>query len=220
MRLSMWLSVPIVAAVVGAGVLSAQQPRNFKARLAPVPIDVSMQATIAGTGSVSAVLTGTRLAMTGSFDGLRSPATIAQLHKGPIKGVRGPNIFDLTVTRTEPSAGTLSGTIELTPLQVADLEKGRLYIQVHSEKAPDGNLWGWIVPQEVRRRSAPSRWPRRRSPRRSQSCWSRASSRPPRRSRPTRRRPGARCIRRAAPAVICRTWSAATKRRSWLATTS
>ena len=151
MRLSMWLSVPIVAAAVGTGVLTAQQPRNFKARLSPVPIDVSMQATIAGTGSVTAVLTGTKLSITGSFDGLRSPATIAQLHKGPVKGMRGPTIFDLAVTRTEPASGTLSGAIDLTPLQVADLEKGRLYIQLHSEKAPDGNLWGWLLPQENRR---------------------------------------------------------------------
>jgi hypothetical protein len=24
-------------------------------------------------------------------------------------------------------------------------------VQLHSEKAPDGNLWGWILPQENRR---------------------------------------------------------------------
>jgi len=31
---------------------------------------------------------------------------------------------------------------------VTDLEKGRFYVQLHSEKAPDGNLWGWLLPQE------------------------------------------------------------------------
>ena len=36
-------------------------------------------------------------------------------------------------------------------LLVADLEKGRLYVQLHSEKAPDGNLWGWLTPQENKR---------------------------------------------------------------------
>jgi CHRD domain-containing protein len=150
MRLSMWLVLPFAAAIA-AGVVSAQQPKTFKGRLSPVPIDMSMQATIAGSGSVSAVLTGTKLVITGSFEGLRSPATIAQLHKGPIKGVRGPNIFDLTVAKTEPTSGTISGSIDLTALQVTDLEKGRLYIQLHSEKAPDGNLWGWLLPQENRR---------------------------------------------------------------------
>jgi len=31
---------------------------------------------------------------------------------------------------------------------VTDLASSRLYIQLHSEKAPDGNLWGWLFPQE------------------------------------------------------------------------
>lgn len=150
MRLSMWLAVPIAFAV-GVGVLAAQQPKTFKARLSPVPIDVAMQATIAGSGVVSATLTGTRLSVAGSFQGLRSPATIARIHKSPTRGVRGPNLFDLAVGNTESNAGTLSGSVELTELQVTDLEKGRLYVQLHSEKAPDGNLWGWLLPQEKAR---------------------------------------------------------------------
>ena len=79
-----------VLPLVGAVALTAQQPKTYRARLSPVPIDVSMQATVAGSGSVSAVLTGTKLAVTGTFDGLKSPATIAQIHKSPTRGVRGP----------------------------------------------------------------------------------------------------------------------------------
>ena len=44
-------------------------------------------------------------------------------------------------------SGTISGSANLTAEQVDNLRKGRLYIQVHSEKgvAPDGsNLWGWF----------------------------------------------------------------------------
>ena len=145
------LALTIVAAL-GAGSLVAQQPKTFKARLSPVPIDISMQANVAGTGSVSAVLTGTKLAITGTYEGLRGPATIAQVHKGPTKGMRGPVVFDLSVAKgADPTAGTLRGDIDLTPMQLADLEKGRFYVQLHSEKAPDGNLWGWILPQEIRR---------------------------------------------------------------------
>ena len=145
MRHATWLLV-----FCSSSLLIAQQPKIFRTRLAPVPIDVSMQATIAGSGTASAVLTGSRLAITGTFEGLRSPATIAQLHRSPVKGVRGPVVFDLVV-KADGTSGTLSGTLELTPIQVADLEKGRLYVQLHSEKAPDGNLWGWLTPQENRR---------------------------------------------------------------------
>ena len=150
MRHSPWLSVSLIA-LVSTVTLHAQPPRSFKARLSPVPLDVSMQSTVAGTGSVSAVLTGNRLAITGTFEGLKSPATIAQIHKGPVRGVRGPNVLDLTVAKTDAAAGTISGSFDLTAIQLADLDKGRLYVQLHSEKAPDGNLWGWLLPQEVKR---------------------------------------------------------------------
>jgi hypothetical protein len=89
---------------------------------------------------VTAVLTGTKLAVTGTFDGLKSPATIAQVHKSPTRGVRGPNVLDLTVAKTDTGSGTISGSLELSAIQIADLEKGRLYVQLHSEKAPGGNL--------------------------------------------------------------------------------
>ena len=127
----------------------AQAAKTFKARLAPVPIDLTMQATVAGTGSATAVLTGSKLTITGNFDGLRSPATLAQLHKSPVRGVRGPVVFDLTAS--SGTSGTITGTIDLSPAQVTDLEKGLLYLQLHSEKAPDGNLWGWLQAAEVKR---------------------------------------------------------------------
>ena len=151
MRHSKRVVIALLPFVAGFAALSAQSSRTFKARLSPVPIDIAMQATIAGSGSVTAVLSGSKLQITGAFEGLRSPATIAQVHKGPIRGVRGPVVFDLTVANSDASSGTLSGSADLTSVQIADLEKGRLYVQLHSEKAPDGNLWGWILPQENKR---------------------------------------------------------------------
>jgi hypothetical protein len=146
------LRMPAAALLLTAlavGSAAAQASKSFKARLAPVPMDLTMAATVAGNGSITASLSGSKLTITGTFDGLRSAATIAQLHRSPVMGVRGPNIADLTVSKS--TSGTISGTVDLTPAQVADLEKRHLYVQLHSEKAPDGNLWGWLVPQETRR---------------------------------------------------------------------
>lgn len=117
--------------------------RTFRARLSTVPIDVTMQATVAGTGSATATLTGSKLTIAGTFEGLKSNATFAKIHKGPVRGVRGPELFDLTVTPS--TTGSISGAIDLTAQQIADLQAGRLYIQLHSEKAPEGNLWGWLL---------------------------------------------------------------------------
>jgi hypothetical protein len=124
---------------------NTQNTKAYKVRLAPVAMDLTMVSNIAGSGAATATLTGTKLTITGTFDGLRSPATIAQIRKGPVTGMRGPVLFDLTIAKS--TSGTVSGTVDLTPTQVTDPEKGRLYIQIHSEKAPDGNLWGWLLPE-------------------------------------------------------------------------
>ena len=138
-----------IALLLTAASLSAQANKTYKARLAPVPIDVSMQAAVAGGGSVTATRTGNKLTLTGTFDGLRSPATIAQLHKSPVTGVRGPAVAELTVAKA--TSGSITASIDLTPALLDDLDKGRLYVQVHSEGAKDGNLWGWLLAQENKR---------------------------------------------------------------------
>ncbi|MBZ5660937.1 MAG: CHRD domain-containing protein [Acidobacteriia bacterium] len=118
---------------------------TFKARLSPVPIDLSMMATIAGSGSLTATLSGKQLTIQGTFAGLRSPATTAQIHRAP-KGIPGPVIAGLDLSVTKADKGEISGTLELTPDQIADLKSERLYVQIQSERAPDGNLWGWLLP--------------------------------------------------------------------------
>jgi len=122
---------------------TAQAQEKFKIRLATVPMDGGMRTTVAGRGAATAVLTGARLTVTGTFEGLLSPATGAHLHRGPAMGVRGSSFADLTVEKS--TKGTLSGSIDLTPEQLRGLHAGQLYIQIASEKAPDGNLWGWFV---------------------------------------------------------------------------
>jgi hypothetical protein len=135
MALAIASALPLVA--------SAQAP-VYRARLSVVPIDIAMQATIAGSGSATATLKGTALTITGTFSGLKTPATVARLHRGPRTAMRGPAIGDLTATAA--TSGTIGGTIELSKQHVDDLVAGRLYLQLDSEKAPDGNLWGWLLP--------------------------------------------------------------------------
>lgn len=139
-----------LALLTGAGTPArAQAARTFRARLSPMPIDgPQMMATIAGSGAVTATLAGNRLTITGSFEGLKSPATQFKMHRG-IRGVRGPAVADLSAPPNAPS-GSLSATIDLSATQVDDLGKARLYVQLYSEKAPEGNLWGWLLPQEAK----------------------------------------------------------------------
>jgi hypothetical protein len=123
--------------------LAAQTPETYKVRLSPVPIEAQTRANIAGVGSATATLTGTKLSIAGSFEGLPSPATDAKIHQGPVTGVRGSAILDMTVSHSV--SGMVNASLDLTPQQIESLKKGRLYIQINSEKAPDGNLWGWLL---------------------------------------------------------------------------
>jgi hypothetical protein len=126
---------------IGLGAQTAA--RTFKTRLATVPVEAATAATLTGSGAATAVLTGNKLSISGTFTGLQSPATIAQLHVAP-RGLRGPAFQDLVVTKA--TEGTLSGELTLTPPQVEHFTRNRVYVQIHSEKAPEGNLWGWLLP--------------------------------------------------------------------------
>jgi hypothetical protein len=123
-----------------------QSNDTYTARLGWVPTTPADRPNVIGKGSATGTLSGRRLTIAGTFDGLAAPATVARLHRGITKGARGPVIADLTITAA--ASGKLSGAVDLTPEQVEDLRQGRLYVQVHSAKgvAPDGStLWGWFL---------------------------------------------------------------------------
>jgi hypothetical protein len=146
MKGSMLSKVVVLLTMSLAASMAAQSPRQFRARLSPVPLDIAMQATIAGSGSVTATLAGTTLTVSGTFKDLKSAATVARLHRSQNRGMRGPVVAELSTTTGE--SGEISGKVELTAAQVADATNGLLYVQLHSVKAPEGNLWGWLLSQE------------------------------------------------------------------------
>ena len=130
------------AALLGGALVLAQTGETYKARLSPVAADARTRPTLAGIGSVTAMLSGSKLTVTGSFEGLLSPATTAQVHAALAAGIRGPVIQDLTISKA--ASGTISGSLDLLPDQIEKLHKGGIYIQIQSEKAPEGVLWGWL----------------------------------------------------------------------------
>jgi hypothetical protein len=122
---------------------SAGAQQTLTARLTMMPIDEVNRGIVTGSGSATAELDGDTLKLAGSFAGLQGPATVARLHQSLDRGIRGTALYDLTVT--PDVAGSITGEIELTPEQVELLRAGRLYIQIHSTSAPEGNLWGWLL---------------------------------------------------------------------------
>ena len=130
----------LVPALSSSGHLSAQDV-SFRARLSPLPVDGRLVRTITGVGQVRAALAGDRLTITGTFRGLASPATAAHVHIAPA-GERGPAVGPLEVS-TSPE-GDITGSVVLSIEDSAALLAQSLYIQIHSEENPDGELRGWI----------------------------------------------------------------------------
>ena len=116
----------------------------FKARLSTVPIDHAPTIDTVAYGTATASLAGSRLSVSGSFEGLQRPATAVRLHVGSVMGVRGPAVFALEVAKA--TDGTFQGSVELGAVELQALREGRVYVQIHSEEAPDGKLWGWLLP--------------------------------------------------------------------------
>jgi hypothetical protein len=126
--------------------LFAQSGDKFKGRLAPVPALGIPAPTVAGVGTLAGTLSGRKLTLSGTFDKMASAATTAKLCSGQITGARGECTIDLTVSKTgDGKSGSIAGTIDLTQQQVDALKKGKFYVQVQSEGAPNGHLLGWLL---------------------------------------------------------------------------
>jgi hypothetical protein len=148
------------ASLLAALPMQAQGGDKYKARLAPAPplglrgergsAFPTPASHVAGVGEASATLSGKKLTVTGKFEKMASQPTVAKVGLGLAPGARLDLILDLTLTKSSAStppgtSGTLSGSFDLTPAQVDGLKKGKMYVQINSESAPNGHLLGWLL---------------------------------------------------------------------------
>jgi hypothetical protein len=136
------LLLGICVLATGAGALADARAEIFKARLSPLGVTNATVDTTTGIGSATATLSGTRLTIEAAFEGLTGAATAANVRRGA-KGIPGPVVFELEVPTA--SSGKINATLDLTAEQIADLRAARLYLQIHSERAQDGSIRGWLL---------------------------------------------------------------------------
>jgi hypothetical protein len=140
--------VPMSAGAVMVALLlaaAAAPPAHFETRLSSVADDLSTRDDVLGEGRARAVLEGTQLTVSGEYKGLPSNATGAELRQGYAIGAPSPTVVG-PLQVSGGRQGTLSGTLKLTKTQLSAMKAGWMYVQIKSEKAPDGNLWGWLLP--------------------------------------------------------------------------
>ena len=134
------VAAALLWSVPGRSVAAAEK---YLVYLSPMPFSEATQPNMRGKGSGSATLDGDTLSISATFSGLSSPATKGHLSLSKAAGVPGTPLSDLTVSNDV--TGKVTGQLKLDPSQLAALRGWKLYIQIDSEKAPTGNLWGWLL---------------------------------------------------------------------------
>jgi hypothetical protein len=137
--LSFLFSSALLAASLPA---QAANMNELHGRLSPMPVTALTVKTITGGGGFLASLSGNTLTITGQFEGMNSAATSAHVHQGP-KAQPGPVAFAIEVSQS--TNGSVGGEVSLTPELIEALHSESLYIQIHSEGNPAGELRGWIL---------------------------------------------------------------------------
>jgi CHRD domain len=94
---------------------------------------------VTGTGAGTAVVnfdTATKqITYTVTYSGLSGPAKAAHIHCGAAAGANAGVAVPFKVTDSP-----ITGTATLTDAQVADLEAGKCYVNIHTEKNGGGEL--------------------------------------------------------------------------------
>jgi hypothetical protein len=97
----------------------------------------------AGKGETVATLdTATKtLTYVTTYSGLTGPATMEHFHGPAAPGTNAP----IVVPFKDPASGVQQSTT-LTDAQIADLEAGKWYVNVHTKANPGGEIRGQVLP--------------------------------------------------------------------------
>lgn len=134
MRPSLFVAVA-AASLLAAGAASAQMV-HYTAKLAGA-------AGVKGSGDVFAMLEGKTLTYTVNYKDLTGPAVAAHFHDATAPGGNGPPIVPATNVGTSP----IKGTATLTDAQIADINAGKVYFNVHTAANPGGEIRGTLAKQ-------------------------------------------------------------------------
>ena len=109
-----------------------------------------------GTGSVTLTLSGLTLSLSGSYSGLTTAMSAGHIHGPGAPGVPASVIYDLINlgVLSGTTSGTYNGSITLVPVvtgytttaqQIADLNAGLWYLNIHDSTFPGGEIRGQIT---------------------------------------------------------------------------
>jgi hypothetical protein len=136
MRRARWLSFGFLAVFLGCAAQAEQI--NFKANLAPAP---GVASSGKGTATASLDTSTKTLTWTVDYSGLSGPATAGHIHGPADPGANAGIVVPFTGNLASP----IKGSASLTDAQIAQLEAGKWYVNIHTEANKPGEIRGQLV---------------------------------------------------------------------------
>jgi len=130
----------LTAAVAWSGAQSATVA--YKATLSGAQEVPPVAGPASGSAAVNVDTATKQASWTVTYNGLSGPPKAAHIHCGGAAGANGPVAVPIASIATSPSQG--SGA--MTDAQLADLQAGKCYVNIHTEKNPNGELRGQLTP--------------------------------------------------------------------------
>ncbi len=130
---------------------------EIRGQIAPVNMQLELTGgrenpavATAGRGLGNAALVGNQLTLNVTYSDLSAPATASHIHGPATPGQNASVLIDLAPYRVGGvygSSGALSGTVTLSPAQLANVIDGLTYVNFHTANHAGGEVRGQIVPQ-------------------------------------------------------------------------
>ena len=94
-----------------------------------------------GTADIDYDAATKKLSWKVTYSGLTGPATMAHFHGPAAPGVNAPPVVPVPMSAL---ANPMTGTATLTDAQIADLEAGKWYFNIHTAAHPGGEIRGQL----------------------------------------------------------------------------
>jgi hypothetical protein len=133
MRHNLFVAVAAASLLI-AGAASAQMA-HYSAKLAGA-------SGVKGTGELTAMLDGKTFTYSATYKDLTGPVVAVHFHNAATPGGNGPPVVPATA-----SPSPIKGTATLTDAQIADLNAGKWYFNIHTAANPGGEIRGTVTKQ-------------------------------------------------------------------------
>ena len=147
-RLASWPVLVIAFSFIGVGLPGADAlaaPQSFTVALTGAQQVPPVQTPGTGTADLTYDPATRVITWSITYSGLSGPATMAHFH-GPAGPGKNAGVLVWLTKRGAPVSSPITGQAKLTPAEAQELTAGQLYINVHTQAHPAGEIRGQVVP--------------------------------------------------------------------------